>query len=144
MDKPLFVECHNALEYNYLFKDVDNMNFYSAKMDENEYIVVDDYDCDNYDIWSEVQIVLLENDRLLCRHKGKYGVVNSEGWDIIPFVYDKFEKRAEANGNMYDVLLGNRWGVIDSSGKEFFRIKYSNPIPIEEFQMICCVGGLYL
>lgn len=27
MDKPLFVECHNALEYNYLFKDVDNMNF---------------------------------------------------------------------------------------------------------------------
>ena len=133
MDKPLFVECHNALEYNYLFKDVDNMNFYSAKMDENEYIVVDDYDCDNYDIWSEVQIVLLENDRLLCRHKGKYGVVNSEGWDIIPFVYDKFEKRAEANGNMYDVLLGNRWGVIDSSGKEFFRIKYSNPIPILEF-----------
>ena len=100
MDKPLFVECHNALEYNYLFKDVDNMNFYSAKMDENEYIVVDDYDCDNYDIWSEVQIVLLENDRLLCRHKGKYGVVNSEGWDIIPFVYDKFEKRAETNGNM--------------------------------------------
>ena len=133
MDKPLFVECHNALEYNYLFKDVDNMNFYSAKMDENEYIVVDDYDCDNYDIWSEVQIVLLENDRLLCRHKGKYGVVNSEGWDIIPFVYDKFEKRAETNGNMYDVLLGNRWGVIDSSGKEFFRIKYSNPIPILEF-----------
>lgn len=48
------------------------MNFYSAKMDENEYIVVDDYDCDNYDIWSEVQIVLLENDRLLCRHKGNY------------------------------------------------------------------------
>lgn len=81
--------------------------------------MVDDYDCDNYDIWSEVQIVLLENDRLLCRHKGKYGVVNSEGWDIIPFVYDKFEKRAETNGNMYDVLLGNRWGVIDSSGKEF-------------------------
>ena len=35
MDKPLFVECHNALEYNYLFKDVDNMNFYSAKMDES-------------------------------------------------------------------------------------------------------------
>ena len=32
MDKPLFVECHNALEYNYLFKDVDNMNFYSAKL----------------------------------------------------------------------------------------------------------------
>ena len=29
--------------------------------------------------------------------------------------------------------MGNRWGVIDSSGKEFFRIKYSNPIPILEF-----------
>lgn len=51
-----------------------------------------------------VPIVLLENGRLLCRHEGKYGVVNSEGWDIIPFVYDKFEKRAEANGNKYDVF----------------------------------------
>lgn len=132
MDKPLFVEFHDALEYSHLLKK-DNMNFYSAKMDENAYIVVDDFDCDNYGIWSEVQIVLLENDRLLCRHEGKYGVVNSEGWDIIPFVYNKFEKRAETNRNMYDVLLGNRWGVIDSSGKEFFRIKYNNPIPILEF-----------
>lgn len=136
MDKPLFVEYHNAIEYNFLFKDVDNMNVYSAKMDENEYGVVDDYDCEYYDIWSEEPIVLLENDRLLCKHSGKYGVVNSEGWEIIPFVYDKFEKRAETNRNMYDVLLGNRWGVIDSSGKEFFRIKYSKPIPILEFPII--------
>ena len=68
MDKPLFVECHNALEYNYLFKDVDNMNFYSAKMDENEYIVVDDFDCDNYDSCYQVQIFILETDRLICRN----------------------------------------------------------------------------
>lgn len=138
MNKPLFVESHNALEYNHLFKDNafevnNNMNFYSAKLGENEYVVVDDYDCDyvRYDAWSEVQIILLENDRLLCRHEGKYGVISFEGWNIIPFVYDKFEKRAEGNG--YDVLLDNRWGVIDSSGKELFRIKYSNPIPILEF-----------
>lgn len=137
MNKPLFVKSHNALEYNHLFKDntygVDNMNFYSAKLGESEYVVVDDYDCDSYDIWSEVQIILLENDRLLCRHEGKYGVVSFKGWNIIPFVYDKFEKRAEGNGDRYDVLLGNRWGVIDSSGRELFRIKYSNPIPILEF-----------
>lgn len=133
MDKPLFVKDHNALEYNHLLKDIDNMNFYSAKLDENEYVIVDDYDCDSYDIWSEVQIVLLENDKLLCKREGKYGVVNLEGWIIIPFVYDKFEKRTEINGNMYNVLLGNRWGIIDSSGKEFCRIKYSNPIPILKF-----------
>ena len=131
MNKPLFPKSYSASEYHHLFK-IDNMNFYSAKMDEDLFVVVDDYDADCYDIWSEVQIVSLENDRLLCMHDGKYGVVSLEGWDIIPFVYDKFEKRVEANKNRYNVLLGNRWGVVDSSGKEIFRIKYNNPIPIVE------------
>lgn len=130
MDKPLFSEYCHALEYKHLFKSHDDMNFYSAKEDDNDYIMVDDYDCGNYDVWSEIPIVLLKSDRLLCKRDEKYGVVNTEGWTIIPFVYDRFDK---FGNDRYSVLLGNRWGVIDSSGKEFFRTKYSNPIPILEF-----------
>lgn len=136
MDKPLFSEYCHALEYKHLFKSHDDMNFYSAKEGDNDYIMVDDYDCGNYDVWSEIPIVLLENDRLLCKRDEKYGVVNAEGWIVIPFVYDRFDNREEFENDRYSVLLDNRWGVIDASGRELFRIKYSNPIPILKFPKI--------
>ena len=136
MDKPLFSEYCHALEYKHLFKGHDDMNFYSAKEGDNDYIMVDDYDCGNYDVWSEIPIVLLENDRLLCKRDEKYGVVNAEGWIVIPFVYDRFDNREEFENDRYSVLLDNRWGVIDASGRELFRIKYSNPIPILKFPKI--------
>lgn len=129
MNKPLFADCYNALEYNHLFKSPDNMNFYSAKQTDNDYIMVDDYDCGDYNIWSETPIIFLVNDKLLCRREEKYGVVNAEGLTIIPFVYDRFEDREEIKKDRYNVLLGNRWGVIDSCGKEIFRVKYNSPIP---------------
>ena len=136
MDKPLFSERCHALEYKHLFKSHDDMNFYSAKEGDDNYIMVNDYDSKNYEVWSEAPIIFLENDRLLCRRDEKYGVVNAEGWTIIPFVYDKFENREETEKNRYSVLLGNKWGVIDSSGRELFRIKYSNPIPILKFPRV--------
>lgn len=151
MDKPLFSKYCHALEYKHLFKSHDDMNFYSAKEGDNDYIMVDDYDCGNYDVWSEIPIILLEDDRLLCKRNEKYGVVNAEGWTIIPFVYDRFDNREEAEKNRYSVLLGNKWGVIDSSGRELFRIKYNNPIPILKFprrvstvsnDVIICRGGI--
>lgn len=127
MDKPLYAENCQASEYIYLCKDVDNMNLYSAKVDDNEYAIANDYDSISYDIYSEEPFVLLTDERLLCKREGKYGVVDLEGWEIIPFVYDKFEKGIGVDGK-YDVLLGHRWGVIDLSGNEVFRIKYKNPI----------------
>lgn len=136
MDKPLFSEYCHALEYKHLFKSHDDMNFYSAKEGDNDYIMVDDYDCGIYDVWSEIPIILLENDRLLCKRDEKYGVVNAEGWTVIPFVYDRFDNREEFENDRYSVLLDNRWGVIDASGRELFRIKYSNPIPILKFPKI--------
>ena len=151
MDKPLFSKRCHALEYKHLFKNHDDMNFYSAKEGDDNYIMVDDYDHEIYEVWSETSIIFLENDRLLCRRDEKYGVVNAEGWTIIPFVYDKFENREETEKNRYSVLLGNKWGVIDSSGRELFRIKYSNPIPILRFpktvstvsnDVIICRGGI--
>lgn len=130
MDKPLFSDCCTALEYTHLFVNKDNINFYSAKIDDAFYIMVDDYDFDAYSIWSEMPIVFLANDRLLCKQEEKYGVVNAEGLIIIPFVYNRFENRGYFEGDRFNVLLDNKWGVIDLSGREIFRIKYNNPIPL--------------
>lgn len=127
MNKPLYTESYTALEYTYLFKDANNINFYSAKINDDEYVIADDYDSINYDIYSEEPIIFLSDDRLLCKHGNKYGVVDLEGWEIIPFVYDRFEEGIGVEGK-YNVLLGHRWGVIDLFGNELFNIKYKNPI----------------
>lgn len=110
MDKPLFSDCCTALEYTHLFVNKDNINFYSAKIDDSFYIMVDDYDFDAYNIWSEMPIVFLANDRLLCKQEEKYGVVNAEGLIIIPFVYNRFENRGYFEGDRFNVLLDNKWG----------------------------------
>lgn len=130
MDKPLFSKYCHALEYKHLFKNDAGMNFYSAKEGDNNYIIVNDYDSESYyDVWSETSIIFLEVDRLLCKRNEKYGVVNAKSLTIIPFIYDRFENREETEKNRYNVLLGNRWGVINSFGKEIFRVKYNSPIP---------------
>ena len=51
MSKPLYAENYKALEYTYLFKDANNINFYSAKINDDEYVMTDDYDSINYDIY---------------------------------------------------------------------------------------------
>ena len=44
MKKPLLAENLMAEEYQYLYTDNDNMNYYSAKKSEEYYVLVDDYD----------------------------------------------------------------------------------------------------
>ena len=135
MKKPLFAEYLEAEEYQYLYTDNDNMNYYSAKIDDNEYVVVDDYDSTRYTwderIWSEENIIVLANNRLLCKQDGKYGVVDYEGWTIIPFVYEEFiERKDKCDEKRYNVRLNNRWGVINLSGQDVYKIKYKQSIPI--------------
>ena len=135
MKKPLFAEILEAEEYQYLYTDNDNMNYYSAKIDDNEYIVVDDYDCTRYTwddrIWSEENVVVLANNRLLCKQNGKYGVVDYEGWTVIPFVYEEFiDRKDKCDETRYNVRLNNRWGVINLLGQDIYKIKYKQPIPI--------------
>ena len=134
MKKPLLAENLMAEEYRYLYTDNDNMNYYSAKIDDNEYVVVDDYDSTRYTwderIWSEENIIVLANNRLLCKQDGKYGVVDYEGWTIIPFVYEEFiERKDKCDEKRYNVRLNNRWGVINLSGQDVYKIKYKQSIP---------------
>ena len=137
MKKPLFAEYLEAEEYQYLYTDNDNMNYYSAKQYDDYYVLVDDYDNEVFTlsecISSEKHICLLAENRFLCVREGKYGVVDNEGWVIIPFVYDEFKIRDErCNENRYDVCLNNRWGVINLLGKDICKIKYKTPVPVNQ------------
>ena len=137
MKKPLLAENLMAEEYNYLYTDSDNMNYYSAKQYDDYYVLVDDYDNEVFTlsecISSEKHICLLAENRFLCVREGKYGVVDNEGWLIIPFVYDEFNIRNEqCNENRYDVCLNNRWGVINLLGKDICKIKYKAPVPVNQ------------
>lgn len=137
MKKPLFAEILEAEEYNYLYTDNDNMNYYSAKQYDDYYVLVDDYDNEVFTlsecISSEKHICLLAENRFLCVREGKYGVVDNEGGVIIPFVYDEFKIRNEqCNENRYDVCLNNRWGVINLLGKDICKIKYKAPVPVNK------------
>ena len=137
MKKPLFAEILEAEEYNYLYTDNDNMNYYSAKQYDDYYVLVDDYDNEVFTlsecISSEKHICLLAENRFLCVREGKYGVVDNKGWVIIPFVYDEFKIRNEqCNENRYDVCLNNRWGVINLLGKDICKIKYKAPVPVNK------------
>ena len=137
MKKPLFTNTHIAEEYHYLYADNDNMNYYSAKQYDDYYVLVDDYDNEVFTlsecISSEKHICLLAENRFLCVREGKYGVVDNEGWVIIPFVYDEFKIRNEqCNENRYDVCLNNRWGVINLFGKDICKIKYKAPVPVNK------------
>ena len=69
----------------------------------------------------------------MCKQNDRYGIVNLDEEIIVPFVYDKLEKRNEAYcKGRYNVLQEGRWGVIDITGKEIFRIKYKEAIPTLE------------
>ena len=137
MKKPLFAEILKAEEYQYLYTDNDNMNYYSAKQYDDYYVLVDDYDNEVFTlsecISSEKHICLLAENRFLCVREGKYGVVDNEGGVIIPFVYDEFKIRNEqCNENRYDVCLNNRWRVINLFGKDICKIKYKAPVPVNK------------
>lgn len=66
-------------------------------------------------------------DRILASQKGKYGFISSKGYVTIPFQFDSIEKRSDG---YFDVRINEAWGVLDISGREIVRIKYSNKIPL--------------
>ena len=138
MITPLLVEQYQASEYIHLFRDDDGMNYYSAKIDDNEFVMVDDYDTEiDYTKVSDIHISFLDKDRFLYKQNGKYGIVNLEGWIIVPFVYSVFNSRTGKIGeNLYDVCLNNRWGVINCDGKEVYKIRYKSPIVINGYYNI--------
>jgi hypothetical protein len=75
----------------------------------------------------ESQFVRYDKNHYLTKKDGKYGFVSVLGYTSIPFIYDEVALR---KGGSFNVRIGNSWGVIDITGRELVRIKYSKPIPL--------------
>lgn len=63
---------------------------------------------------------------LLVELNKKFGFINSKGEVAIPLIYDNAHDfySWQRNGYLTNVRLGNKEGVIDTSGKEIILIKY--------------------
>lgn len=75
----------------------------------------------------EEQFTFFDENHYLTKMNGKYGFVSILGYTSIPFIYDEIKQRATIG---FNVRIGNAWGVIDLSGKELVRVKYTEPIPL--------------
>lgn len=144
MERPIFYDESIYQGCEIIYKTAEGESIFLLKA--GDYYTLADK-CSELYVWSEECIVNLELDRFLCKQDDRYGIVNLEGEIIVPFVYDKLEKRNEAYcKGRYNVLQGERWGVIDISGKEIFRIKYKEAIPtieqLNEAQKKCSLSCL--
>lgn len=124
MDRPLLDEDYstNALEYRHLFQDNDGMNYYSAKINKKDYLMVDDYGWVVYNIYSNVHIIYIDTDRFLYKHGSKYGVVSFEGCNIIPCKYDCIKKYdnyllAGYGGIWKDEIYTGKYDLYNESGE---------------------------
>ena len=61
----------------------------------------------------------LSNDLIAVKKDGRWGFINSEGEEKIPF---SFNDAASFKNGRATVLEGNQWWVIDESGKKIFKV----------------------
>lgn len=98
---------------------------------ENKYTIVLN-DGEKYSEISDLidtdsQFRMFNKDRILSSRNGKWGFVSLLGYDSIPFKYDLIEERQD---NQFDVMVEDRWGVLNIEGKEVVAVKYSSRIPL--------------
>lgn len=82
---------------------------------------------------SSIPFVWYAKDRILASKDNKFGFLSIHGSITIPFKYDEIEPREDG---MFDVRVGDAWGVINLDGLEVIRIKYSEKIPIDYDRII--------
>ena len=84
-----------------------------------EFDNISELECDS-------QFVYIDNSHFLTSIRGKFGFINSQGQKVIPFKYDEITQREDG---MFDVRIGDRWGILTIDGFEVVRIKYSSSLP---------------
>lgn len=94
-----------------------------------EYTIVDE-DGEEYEKMGEFSElssmpVLYDDNHVLTSKQDKYGFVSIKGYESVPFIYDEINERSDS---LFDVRIGDCWGVIDVTGKIIVSIKYSSPI----------------
>lgn len=70
--------------------------------------------------------VMYDFNHVLTSENKKFGFVSVNGYTSVPFIYDEIKEREDS---LFDVRIGNQWGVIDVTGKIVVSIKYRSPIP---------------
>ncbi len=68
-------------------------------------------------------INLFYGEQVTAELKHKHGVMNSKGITVIPFIYDKISFKADVF-NHYRVMLGNKYGLLDKTGKPVTSVSY--------------------
>ena len=110
---------------------LDNIGqYFQKRCDNNVWELVD---CSGTKIafgWrfnsSDTPFVWYAKDRVLASKDGKYGFVSIDGFITIPFKYDLIEPREDG---LFNVRIGEAWGIMNLDGFEITKIKYVKRIP---------------
>lgn len=62
----------------------------------------------------------------VCNEKNKWGMIDSKGNTIIPFMYDEIAYRNESSCPLYAVRKDNKWGFIDKNGKTIIPFEFDS------------------
>lgn len=72
-------------------------------------------------------------DRLLVCKEGKYGFLDPEGNEAVPFIYDE---AYDFNQGLALVYKDEKYGCVDKNGKEIVPVTYEAVLPINEDRII--------
>lgn len=72
-------------------------------------------------------------DRLLVCKEGKYGFLDPEGNEAVPFIYDE---ACDFNQGLALVYKDEKYGCVDKNGKEIVPVVYEAVLPINEDRII--------
>ena len=64
-----------------------------------------------------------DDDLGIVRLNGKWGVINTEGKEVVPLKYDDVDYFSEG---LAAVKLNGKWGFVDKEGKEVIPLKYDS------------------
>ncbi len=70
--------------------------------------------------------VFYDYNRILAKKKDKFGFINSDNYTSIPFIYDEISERWDEG--LFDVRIGEAWGILSIDGREIVQVKYSRKV----------------
>ena len=86
----------------------------------------------------DVKEVLNDNNLFVSKQDGKYGFVDKDGNVVVDYIYD--EAQEQNSFGFAAVKKGDKWGAIDSEGKEVVEPKYK----LDNYLVIDFIGKWHL
>lgn len=114
-------------------KQLDGAAMYSVQIDDyykiynlEKRVPFDNIIFDHPERHIDTRPIYYNDHRLLAKRGGKYGFINYNGFATIPFIYDEIKERKEKN--LFDVRIGEAWGILSLDGREIVQVKYSEVV----------------